>query len=176
MTPAQDPDDPAKAPPPGGADRLATVLAQGLGLISVACIALTLIVTAANVIGRYLLNAPIRGAEELTGFLMVAMLMLGASEAHRRGEHIAVDVIESTLTPGRRRLMAVLAELAVIVVSVTIAWTGWQTVSFSRAFGSYSAGYMQMPMWIVQLPLVIGGAALAMTAALKLFSLLRRPA
>ena len=60
-----------------------------------------------------------------------------------------------------------------IVVALTIAWTGWETVSFSRAFGIYSPGYMQVPMWTVQLPLVIGGIALALVAALKLVAMLR---
>ena len=168
--------DPETQPSGGIAGRLAALIARGLGLFSVACIAATLILTAANVIGRYLLNAPIRGAEELTGFLIVAMVMFGAAEAHRRGEHIAVDLIEASATPRTRWLLGLLAEAAVIVVAVTIAWTGWETVSFSRSFGIYSPGYMQIPMWTVQLPLVIGGVALAVVAALKLVAMLANPA
>ena len=168
--------DPETQPSGGIAGRLAALIAQGLGLVSVGCIAATLILTAANVIGRYLLNAPIRGAEELTGFLIVAMVMFGAAEAHRRGEHIAVDLIEASATPRTRWLLGLLAEAAVTVVAVTIAWTGWETVSFSRSFGIYSPGYMQIPMWTVQLPLVIGGVALAVVAALKLVAMLANPA
>ena len=172
MSPRPDIDPAAALSPMTASDRLAAWIARGLGFVSVACIAAMLILTAANVFGRYLLDAPIRGAEELTGFLIVATLMFGAPEAHRRGEHIAVDLIEATATPRTRWLLGQLAELAVIVVALTIAWTGWETVSFSRAFGIYSPGYMQVPMWTVQLPLVIGGIALALVAALKLVSML----
>lgn len=166
---------PAPVPAQGPEDRFAAWLAQGLGVVSVICIAAMLILTAANVIGRYLMNAPIRGAEELTGFLIVATLMFGASEAHRRGEHIAVDLFDGKFPSGIERLLAILAQVAVIIVALALAWTGWHTVLFSRSFGVYSPGYMQIPMWIPQIPLVIGGLSLALIAALKLISLLRRP-
>ena len=155
----------------GSGDRLAALIARGPDLLSVTCIALMLIMTATNVIGRYLLNAPIRGAEELTGFLIVATLIFGAAEAHQRSEHIAVDLLEASAS---RRARWLQAEVARIIVTVTIAWTGWETVTLSRSFGVYPPGYMQMPMWTVQLPLVIGGVVLAIVAALKLISLLRR--
>ena len=165
--------DPETQPSGGIAGRLAALIARGLGLFSVACIAATLILTAANVIGRYLLNAPIRGAEELTGFLIVATLIFGAAEAHQRSEHIAVDLLEASAS---RRARWLQAEVARIIVTVTIAWTGWETVTLSRSFGIYSPGYMQIPMWTVQLPLVIGGVALAVVAALKLVAMLANPA
>lgn len=174
LPPDPETDIPAPAAALGQEDRVAAWLAQGLGLVSVACITAMLILTAANVIGRYLLNAPIRGAEELTGFLIVATLMFGASEAHRRGEHIAVDLFEGTFSPKVARLLAILGQVAVIIVAAAIAWTGWHTVQFSRSFGIYSPGYMQIPMWIPQMPLVIGGISLAVVAALRLISLMRR--
>ena len=165
--------DPA---PRGAAERLAALVSRGLGLLSVASIVAMLGVTAVNVIGRYFLSTPLRGAEEMTGFLVVASVMFGAAEAHRRGEHIAIDVIEGAFPPALRAPMAILGHLAVIAFAVAMAWTGWETVAFSRSFGVYSPGYTQMPMWIVQLPLVIGGAMLALVAALKIAAILTRPA
>ena len=102
--------------------------------------------------------------------------MFGAAEAHRRGEHIAIDVVEGAFPPALRRVMTVVGHLAVIVFAVAMAWTGWETVAFSRSFGIYSPGYTGTPMWIVQLPLVIGGALLALVAALKIAAILTRRA
>ena len=169
-------DTPPAPPPRGWAERLAAVLAQGFGLLSMASILAMLVVTSVNVFGRYFLGAPLRGAEEMTGFLVVAAVMFGAAEAHRRGEHIAIDVVEGAFPPALRRLMTIVSHLAVIVFAVAMAWTGWETVAFSRSFGIYSPGYTEMAMWIVQLPLVIGGALLALVAALKVVAILTRRA
>ena len=169
-------DTPPAPPSRGWAERLAAVLAQGFGLLSMASILAMLVVTSVNVFGRYFLGAPLRGAEEMTGFLVVAAVMFGAAEAHRRGEHIAIDVVEGAFPPALRRLMTIVSHLAVIVFAVAMAWTGWETVAFSRSFGIYSPGYTEMAMWIVQLPLVIGGALLALVAALKVVAILTRRA
>ena len=169
-------DTPPGPPSRGWAERLAAVLAQGFGLLSMASILAMLVVTSVNVFGRYFLGAPLRGAEEMTGFLVVAAVMFGAAEAHRRGEHIAIDVVEGAFPPALRRLMTIVSHLAVIVFAVAMAWTGWETVAFSRSFGIYSPGYTEMAMWIVQLPLVIGGALLALVAALKIVAILTRRA
>jgi TRAP-type C4-dicarboxylate transport system permease small subunit len=166
--------DAAPEPPPRGvANRLAAILSRGFGLLSVACIVAMLVLTSVNVFGRYLFGSPVRGAEEIVGFLIVASVMFGAAEAHRRGEHICIDILEGAFPPWLRRVMAILAQIAVIVFSIVMAWTGWETVAFSRAFGNYSPGYTETPMWIVQLPLVIGGVLLAVIAALKLIAGLR---
>ena len=101
----------------------AAVLAQGFGLLSMASILAMLVVTSVNVFGRYFLGAPLRGAEELTGFLVIAAVMFGAAEAHRRGEHIAIDVVEGAFPPALRRVMTVVGHLAVIVFAVAMAWT-----------------------------------------------------
>lgn len=167
--------DVAPAPPPrGAAERLAALLSRGFGILSVASIVAMLAVTAVNVFGRYFLGSPLRGAEEITGFLVVATVMFGAAEAHRRGEHIAIDIVEAAFPPAIRGAMSVLGHLGVIVFAVAMAWTGWETVAFSRSFGVYSPGYTETPMWIVQLPMVIGGALLAVIAALKIVAILTR--
>lgn len=160
----------------GWPERLARLLSQGFGLLSMLSIVAILALTAANVFGRYFLSAPVRGAEEMTGFLVVATVMFGAAEAHRRGEHIAIDIVENAFPPRIRGAMTILGHVAVIVFAVAMAWTGWKTVAFARSFEVYSAGYTETPMWIVQLPLVVGGVLLALIAALKILSILTRRA
>lgn len=154
----------------GAADRLAATLSRGFGVLSVVAVIAMLVLTSVNVFGRYFFGAPVRGTEEATGFLIVATVMFGAAEAHRRGEHISIDIVEGAFPPALRRVMGVVGQLAVIVFALTMAWTGWETVVFSRSFGIYSPGYTQTPMWIVQLPLVIGGVLLALVAALRLMA------
>lgn len=143
------------------------------GVLAMVQIALTLILTAANVVGRYLLGAPIRGAEEAMGYMIVGTVMFGAAEALRRGDHLRIDLLTERLGPRAGRALDIVALLSVVLFGAILAWTGYETAHFSYVFGNYSAGHLEMPMWIVQAPLAVGGVLLAVVAAGNLVRLLR---
>lgn len=162
------PRDPRATASKGAAARLAKWIGLGFGALAALMILAVLILTAANVIGRYFLSAPLRGAEEATGYLVVGMVMLGAAEAYRRGDHIRIDLLSERLGPAGQCWVEQLSHLAVIGFAAVLMWTGWHTVAFSRMFGAYSPGYLQVPLWIPQTALIAGGALLATMAALRL--------
>jgi TRAP-type C4-dicarboxylate transport system permease small subunit len=156
------------AAPQGAVGWLAALIGRGFGIFAALAILAVLVLTAINVTGRYLFTAPLRGAEEMTGFLVVAMVMLGAAEAYRRGDHIRIDLLTERLGPKGARWIDILSHLAVAAFAANLLRTGLHTVEFSRNFGAYSAGYLEIPMWIPQSALVIGGALLLAMAVLKL--------
>lgn len=156
--------------PTGAVDRLAFYVGAAFGAVSAVMILVILVLTGANVLGRYVFTAPIRGAEEATGFLVVAVVMLGAAEAYRCGDHIRIDLLTERLGPRAAWLLDLAAHLAVILFSFNLLRTGLHTVEFSRRFGAYSAGYLQIPIWIPQSALVAGGALLLLMASLRLLS------
>lgn len=147
--------------------RIAALVSRAFGALSTALILLVLAITAVNVVGRYLAGAPIRGAEEATGFFVVAIVMFGAAEAYRCGDHIGIDVLSNRFGLRARVWLEGISHLCVVGISVALAWTGWHTVTFSRAFGAYSSGYLQIPLWIPQLALVAGGLLLGLLAAAR---------
>ena len=160
------------AAPLGAVGLLAALIGRGFGIFAALAILAVLILTAINVTGRYLFTAPLRGAEEMTGFLVVAMVMFGAAEAYRRGDHIRIDLLTERLGPTGARWVDILSHIAVAAFAVNLLRTGLHTVAFSRSFGAYSAGYLEIPMWIPQSALVIGGALLLAMALLKLIETL----
>jgi TRAP-type C4-dicarboxylate transport system permease small subunit len=160
------------AAPQGAVGWLAALIGRGFGIFAALAILAVLVLTAINVTGRYLFTAPLRGAEEMTGFLVVAMVMLGAAEAYRRGDHIRIDLLTERLGPTGARWVDVLSHLAVAAFAANLLRTGLHTVEFSYNFEAYSAGYLEVPMWIPQSALVIGGALLLAMALLKLIEAL----
>lgn len=158
------------AAPVGAVERLAFYVGAVFGAVAALMILAILILTGANVVGRYLFTAPVRGAEEATGFLVVALVMLGAAEAYRRNDHIRIDLLTERVGPRMAWLLEIAAHVAVMAFSFNLLRTGLHTVEFSRRFGAYSAGYLQIPMWIPQTALVAGGGLLLIVAALRLLS------
>ncbi|MFN3937118.1 MAG: TRAP transporter small permease [Gemmobacter sp.] len=156
------------AAPRGVVGWAAAAVGMVFGAFSALAILAVLVVTAINVAGRYLFAAPLRGAEEATGYMVVAMVMLGAAEAYRRGDHIRIDILTERLGPRGLWLADLIGHLAVLAFAAVLLRTGMHTVEFSQRFGAYSPGYLQIPMWIPQSSLIAGGALLTLMAVLRL--------
>jgi TRAP-type C4-dicarboxylate transport system permease small subunit len=78
--------------------------------------------TALDVALRYFLNAPIRGAFELTELAMVGVIFLGLGEAQLRREHITIDLVHERLGPRGRRALDRCARLVSLLTVATLAW------------------------------------------------------
>jgi len=81
--------------------------------------------TVCDVIGRYLFNAPIKGASELTELLLCAIIFLGLCAVSLAQEHVVVDLLTDKM-PARfqpvRKAMTGLLSGAILII---IAWRIW---------------------------------------------------
>ncbi len=160
------------APPPGLLERLVTPVARlGLGLAALGVL-VVLAVTGYSVFKRYVLGTPVTWTDELSGYLVVAIVMFGAAETLRRGDHISVDLLSTRLKGLARRLATVWGMVAVIMVMLAILVSGITAVRFSHDFGIYSDGYLAVAMWIPQSALVIGAILVMAVAVARLLSIL----
>lgn len=158
-------------------ERAAAAISRLGGALSSLLILVILIITAVSVFNRYFLGRPLMGVDEATGFLVVAIVMFGAAEALRRGDHIRIDLLFDRVGPRARWWLELWSLASVIVFAGLLLVTSWHTVMFSRQFGAYSTGYLSLPMWIPQSTMVAGAVLLglaALAAMLRLFAE-RRP-
>lgn len=145
------------------------------GALSALVIIYILGLTAAAVFARYVLGSPFRGADEQTGFLVVATVMAGAAEALRRGDHISVDLLTGRLPEPAARVAAVFGYAAVLLFAFVLLVTAWRSVTFSYQFGAYSDGALQLPMWLPQSAMVVGAALLVLASVVKIAAVIRPP-
>lgn len=98
-----------------------------LGLVGVTC---------ADVVGRYLLGAPLPGAFELTELMVAALVFAALPLTTEAGEHVSVDLAEPLLGERARAL----GDLAVGLVSAGVlgllAWRLGATASRMAAEGA----------------------------------------
>jgi len=109
-----------------------TVLGRVINEIEETLIALLLgimtAITFANVIARYVFNTNILWALETTVFLFAWLVLIGASYCVKTRAHLGVDAILNIVSPGIRRVLALLAVAACLVFSVLLligAWNFW---------------------------------------------------
>lgn len=153
---------------PLGPTRIVSWLVRLCGALSTALIVVILAVISYAIVQRYVLGTPLLWADELNGYLLVAMVMLGAAEALRRGDHIAIDLIASRMTRGGAALLSVWGNLAVIAFSAVLGWSAWESIAFAYDFGSYSPGHMEIAMWIPMIPILAGSGLLVLTALVRI--------
>ena len=81
-----------------------------------------MMLTTADVIGRYIFNWPLRGAFEITELLMLALIFAGLPLASRSDEHVTLDFIDMLLGTRGRRLLRRLIDLVCGVIILGLAW------------------------------------------------------
>ncbi len=152
--------------------RAVEYLALGAGALSAVLVVFTLGITGYSVFQRYILGRPLTWTDELSGFLVVAIVMLGAAETLRRGEHISVDLISSKATAGKKVLVQFWAYFSTALVAAVLFISGWGAVKFSWDIGVYSDGYLEAPLWIPQSFILIGAGLLFLLSIARIIDLL----
>jgi TRAP-type C4-dicarboxylate transport system permease small subunit len=154
-------------------DRVITGLVRLCGALSTALILVIFGQIVVAVTRRYVLDRPLQWNDEMIGYLLVALVMLGAAEALRRKDHIAIDLVAARAGRRMARIQAAFAHLSVMSFAAIVGISIWDSIAFARSFGSYSVGYIEIQTWIPQVPVVLGTALLFLTAGLGLFRTLR---
>jgi TRAP-type C4-dicarboxylate transport system permease small subunit len=90
-----------------------------------------------NVICRYFLDASLAWYEEVSRFLLIWIVFLGAVIAYIRGDHLGIDVLLIFLPPRAKKGMAVAADLLVIVALAIMLQGGW-----AMAVDSFESGWV----------------------------------
>ncbi len=161
-------------PTPSGLGRWIGAVTWVAAAAGAGVVLLMMSVVGYSVVNRYLLGTPITWTDELSGYLVVALVMLGAAESLRRGDHISVDLITSRLGERGQRIAEMWGNIMVLVVAVSLLISGMGTIAYSVNFGILSEGYLEVPMWIPQSFLILGAGLLALVAVANLLSRIKR--
>ncbi len=161
-------------PVPSFFDSAITGLSRLAARIAAVLLIFMLMIIGYSVVQRYFFGSPVTWTDELTGYLVVAIVMLGAAETLLRDEHITVDL----LTAGRRGMVKkaihIWGNTAIIVVALTLIIGTWSSLSYSYNFDILSVGYLEVPMWIPQSSMMVGGILLLLVALTRIINQMRR--
>lgn len=147
------------------ARRVIDALTQPLRVASTAMLIAIVAINAANVVGRYLLSAPISWGEEIMLYLMIGAVFLSFPAVTWDGAHIRMDVLAQALPSGIRRALEALADLVSFAVSGMLAYAAVPIVVQLYEFDQHSHA-AEIPMALPQgaIPLGFALAALALIA------------
>jgi TRAP-type C4-dicarboxylate transport system permease small subunit len=122
-----------------------------------------MMLTVADVFGRYVLNNPIKGTWELVGFMLVAAGSWGMGYCQIRKGHIRVDFL---LHYFPKKMQAVLTILANFLGLAAFSLLCWRCVLYAQHYLSLTRGNatdtLHIPLFPFVLILAIGAGMLAL--------------
>ncbi len=155
-------------------ERLADSVSLFFANVAAVILLLLVVLTCADVIGRYFFSSPVVGAVELVRICMAGIIFFSFPIMFLRNDHIIVDLIPFF----RRGWLAWVTSIAILLVIIFVAYTiGDRTYGYAvRAFEDKdTTEYLFIPRWPIVGFITLSIFAAAFTAALRLIMLLSTP-
>ncbi|MEO7707071.1 MAG: TRAP transporter small permease [Caldimonas sp.] len=121
---------------------------------------LLLAMVMASILGRQF-HFDLAGSDAYAGYMMAAAGFLALAHTLKRGEHIRVTLLISSLRGGWKRGFELWALSASTVLSVLFAFYSGKLAWQSYAFHDISTGNDATPLWLPQLTMALGTVVLA---------------
>ena len=132
------------------------------------------VLTCADVIGRYFFTAPVTGAVELVRICMAGIIFFSFPLMFLRNDHIIVDLIPFF----RRGWLAWASSILLLIVTIYVAYRIGDRV-WDYAIRAMEDGdtteYLGIPRWPIVSLITISIFAAAVTSGLRLLMILSRP-
>ncbi len=169
---------PGRARPAAGLARaagIALAVADACAQAAVAMAALAVLacffLVCYSVAMRYFFGSPLTWGDEVTGWLIVAVVMLAVADAQRRNENIGVDLLIEKSGPRLRRALVALGVAMVAACALMMTWQGVEMVQFSRMLDLRSNTLGSVAVWTVQTLVPLGSALMLVVALAQLVAI-----
>ena len=139
------------------------IIDKGLELSLIFLMAFLVVDVLWQVLSRYILVSPSSVTDELAGYLLIWVGLLGAAYVSGKNEHLAIDLLLQHMRPSRRKLL----RLFILLIFVGGAW-----LVYTRFHLGVTSASLEINLGYVYLALPLGGlltAYYAIDNAITLF-------
>ncbi len=118
-----------------------------------------------QVTSRFIVGNPSSFTDELAGFLLIWVGLLGAAYATGQKQHLAIDLISQKMSPSRKRILDSIINSFIILFAVMILIIGGTNLSYLTFQLNQISSALQLPIGYVYLVLPISGIFIIYYAA-----------
>ena len=141
--------------------RVVSLISRAVNSVAAGILVVMMLLTAADVLLRYVFNQPISGSLELTEYMMLIVVAFGLAHCAAQKGNVRVDVLTSRLPP---RAQAVLNSITYLLSLGLFALITWQSISYIGFM--FDAGRISASLLIPVFPFVgmvaLGSAMLSL--------------
>ena len=124
------------------------------------------LVTAWSVFARYILHSPLTWIEEISGLLMMWIVLVSAIACEARNENLTIDLLERALPPTAQKILFRAVSLASVGLLGVLGWQGWKLAA-STAFRKTQM--LGVPFFWIYLAFCVGAGGLIIVTVMRLF-------
>jgi len=106
-----------------------------LGIAASALLFCMMVLTFFDVVGRYLLNKPIRGGFEVTELLLLVLIFAGLPLVSHADEHVTMDFIDRILPDWLAALWVRAMHAICVAIMAFLTWQVWLKAGKIAAYG-----------------------------------------
>jgi TRAP-type transport system small permease protein len=139
-------------------ERVSLIINRFLTHLGSIALAVLMLLTVADVFGRYFLNRPAPGTFELTELFMVFIVFLALGLAQHHNEHISLDLAYNYFPSRLKKLTNVLIDVVSLAVMAAVTWQLYE-YSARMGDGTYTTAVLQLPIQPFVIVAVAGTAA-----------------
>ena len=122
---------------------------------------------AADVFGRVIFNAPVKGTPEIVSMSIVIICFLLAAYAVRSGAMLSADVLVDVIGPSARRFSVIASGLLGAAFFLLIVWGTLEPLQHAWTSGEYEGeGALRVPVWPARVVVALGSFLAAVNYAL----------
>jgi len=151
-------------------EKITTALINFLTRIIAILIAAMALIVIANVFSRYVLHFSLKWSAEAARYCMVWAAFLGAVILVHSGEHLAVDLLEKSLSGMSQKILKVIIILGSTIFFTIQTFYGVILVYLTR--GQVASSIRVLPMNVVYAIIPISGLLMIFVSVVNLYRLL----
>ena len=110
-----------------------------------------------QVTSRYVLSAPSPFTDEIAGFLLIWVGLMGAAYVAGRNEHLAIDILLQKTRESRKRNLELTIFLCILVFALSVMVVGGIWLVYTRFLLDVRSAGLQLPLGYVYLVLPLSG-------------------
>lgn len=122
-----------------------------------------------QVASRYLFNSPSSFTDELAGFLLIWVGLLGAAYGTGTKIHLAIDLLPSKLNFRKRKYLEVVINSLIAVFALLVFVIGGTWLVYTRFYLGQISAALELPLGYVYLVLPLSGVLMIFYAVSNTF-------
>lgn len=130
------------------------------GVMAALCLIAILVLIVVQMLARWT-GEVFPGAPDYAGYAMAAASFLAFASALNKGSHIRVSILLNAVGPKLNRVLEIWCFTVGTAVAWYVAYYTWRLIGFALKFKDVSQGQDATPLWIPQMPMLIGAIILA---------------
>ena len=124
------------------------------------------VINFANVVGRYVFDAPISWAEEVMSYMIIWGVFVAAGAITYQGNHLRMDLLVLTVRGGFARALGALTVVLMVCCAIFVLWQSLQIVRLYAMTGETSMG-ARIPLVYAHAAILAGFCLMALAAIVR---------